>query len=182
MRFVCFSSGQLMRRCCPRLKCDGAQAVLKKLVQKAKILQETSVVNQRTSFNAWAEDSPQFLLSSFEPPLLPQQVNVSDQDALKHSLQTFSAIFSSEETRTFTIASCAVMKAANSESLISEHDKDDRTTEPWQGQFNFQAGNSWVAVYYDEQFYVGQVLNNISADSAEIKFLEQTKADEEYFR
>ncbi|GFS27350.1 nucleoprotein TPR-like [Elysia marginata] len=355
------------------------------------------VQDLHTSFNACAEDPPQCLLSSFEPSLLPQKFNVPDHDALKHSLETFSATFSSEETQIFATVSCAVMKAASevlcrqlhdflkggrlekipdnlhscpltnlvgenafgdfdfqknkhrhaslfhhsslhmtkhnkvtawldcktadqteslmsaarksakalrkkhrlreqdvikavrkklienaaaqqeldmkaaatkkkliedvlghggpcrspsdvknlqsslsqkdlltalkdeiryqkailgapgvlklskpvnelaadlcvhlggqdkenfvqdqessdSESLISEDDRDDSTTEPWQGEFKFQAGNSWVAVYYDEQFYVGQVINIISADSAEIKFLEQTKANEEYFR
>ncbi|RUS77903.1 hypothetical protein EGW08_014334 [Elysia chlorotica] len=52
----------------------------------------------------------------------------------------------------------------------------------WQGEFKCQSGISWVAVYYDDQFYVGQVISIIKAESAEIKFLEQTKANAEYFR
>ncbi|KAK3803823.1 hypothetical protein RRG08_056307 [Elysia crispata] len=61
-----------------------------------------------------------------------------------------------------------------------EADKNDETN-MWQGNFKFHWPNCWLAVYYDDQFYVAQVMDFISTNSAEIKFLEQTKANEKYF-
>ncbi|GFO27461.1 hypothetical protein PoB_005396600 [Plakobranchus ocellatus] len=62
------------------------------------------------------------------------------------------------------------------------NDEEDTAINFWQGTFEFQKVSSWVAVYYDDQFYIGQVTDIASPESAEIKFLEQTKANEEYLR
>ena len=48
--------------------------------------------------------------------------------------------------------------------------------------FTFQCQGQWVAVYYDNQFYIGQVFDIKNADTADIKFLEQTKGRKDFFR
>ncbi|GFO43030.1 hypothetical protein PoB_006953500 [Plakobranchus ocellatus] len=48
--------------------------------------------------------------------------------------------------------------------------------------FTFDRPSTWVAVYYDNSFYVGQVITILQPHEAEVKFLEQTKARSDYFR
>ena len=48
--------------------------------------------------------------------------------------------------------------------------------------FTFQHQGQWVAVYYDDRFYIGQVLNVLSTDAADIQFLEKTAGQNGFFR
>ena len=48
--------------------------------------------------------------------------------------------------------------------------------------FTFQHQGQWVAVYYDDRFYIGQVLNVLSTDAADIQFLEKTAGQNSFFR
>jgi len=48
--------------------------------------------------------------------------------------------------------------------------------------FIFTKQAQWVAVFYDQQFYIGQVLAVHSDTSATIQYLEKTKGRSDYFR
>lgn len=48
-------------------------------------------------------------------------------------------------------------------------------------QIIFKCQGQWVAVYYDTNFYIGQVIDIISPSSAVIKFLTPTKGRNDYF-
>ena len=55
-------------------------------------------------------------------------------------------------------------------------DDDDGT------QFSFCKQGQWVAVLYDDQFYIGQVIEVAHGQSAVVKYLEQTKGQKDYYR
>lgn len=57
-----------------------------------------------------------------------------------------------------------------------EDDDDDGT------QFSFCKQGQWVAVLYDDQFYIGQVIEVAHGQSAVVKYLEQTKGRKDYYR
>lgn len=46
----------------------------------------------------------------------------------------------------------------------------------------FSRQGEWVAVYYDESFFIGQVLDILSSEAAHVTFLENTKSRKDYFR
>ena len=54
--------------------------------------------------------------------------------------------------------------------------------ELWHGDFQFSNPGTWVAVYYDDKFCIGQTIQVLNSSVAEVKFVEQTKVREQYFR
>ena len=48
--------------------------------------------------------------------------------------------------------------------------------------FSFCRRGQWVAVFYDDQFYTGQVIEVAHGQSAVVKYLEQTKGQKDYYR
>ena len=58
----------------------------------------------------------------------------------------------------------------------ADDDDDDRAL------FSFCRQGQWVAVFYDDQFYIGQVIEVAHGQSAVVKYLEQTKGQKDYYR
>lgn len=52
------------------------------------------------------------------------------------------------------------------------------TVEP----FTFQRQTEWIAVYYDDQFYIGQVLEVLDKDTAVIKYTRRTRPNSNIFK
>ena len=58
----------------------------------------------------------------------------------------------------------------------ADDDDDDRAL------FSFCKQGQWVAVLYDDQFYIGQVIEVAHGQSAVVKCLEQTEGQKDYYR
>ena len=48
--------------------------------------------------------------------------------------------------------------------------------------FAFRPQGKWVAVSYDDRFYIGQVVHVINKDKATVNYLEQTSGRSDYFK
>ena len=48
--------------------------------------------------------------------------------------------------------------------------------------FAFQHQGQWVAVFYNDQFYIGQVVHVINKDMAMVNYLERTTGRSDYFK
>ena len=64
----------------------------------------------------------------------------------------------------------------------SDSESDSETSEQPSESFCFNRQWQWVSVYYDDNFYIGQVVMVKSKDVAVVKFLQQTKGRFDYFR
>ena len=60
--------------------------------------------------------------------------------------------------------------------------EDEEPGELWQGGFLFENPGTWVAVFYGDKFYVGNTIHIMNPILAQVKFVEQTKIREDYFR
>ncbi|GFR61946.1 hypothetical protein ElyMa_000117500 [Elysia marginata] len=85
----------------------------------------------------------------------------------------FSGISSNGHTVTPTVA--------ESQDAESENDENDAPDLDSPASFKFERPSQWVTVYYDNTFYVGQVISVLQSTQAEVKFLEQTKVRKDYF-
>lgn len=47
--------------------------------------------------------------------------------------------------------------------------------------FQFSRQGQWLAVYYDDQYYIGEVINFIGQESSVVQFLEKTTGRKDYF-
>lgn len=65
-----------------------------------------------------------------------------------------------------------------SEEIESDTETETFSKEP----FTFEKQGQWVSVFFDDQYYVGQVIEVKSGDTALVKFLEKTKGRCDFFR
>ena len=67
-----------------------------------------------------------------------------------------------------------------------ESGSDSNSSEPTQDEtqvpFFFKQQTQWVCVFYDNSYYVGQVLAIQNAQTADVKFLEKTRGRFDFFR
>ncbi|RUS75960.1 hypothetical protein EGW08_016267, partial [Elysia chlorotica] len=76
----------------------------------------------------------------------------------------------------------------DSSEIESEDENFDRSDDETEIEstkkdlFSFDNQGQWVAVYYDNLFYVGQVIEVKSSTLATVKFLEQSKLRKDYFK
>lgn len=73
---------------------------------------------------------------------------------------------------------CNMLKDHLSTSAPEETLEEAPATE----SFCYSRPGTWVAIYYDDNFYVGQVIVVDSPDIAQITFLEKTKLHPDHFR
>ena len=70
----------------------------------------------------------------------------------------------------------------DSDSSSSDSESDSEINEEPTESFCFNRQGQWVSVFYDDNFYIGQVVVVKSQDVAVVKFLQQTKGRIDYFR
>lgn len=68
------------------------------------------------------------------------------------------------------------------DSSLPKHPCLERAEDTDDTPFSFTGQGEWVAVYFDQQFYVGQVIDVHSSSEATVQYLEQTKCRKDYFR
>ena len=64
-------------------------------------------------------------------------------------------------------------------SRLDSHGEDQDCTDTV--PFVFTVQGEWVSVYFDDQFYVGQVIDVHNPSEATVQYLKQTKGRKDYF-
>ncbi|GFR82128.1 hypothetical protein ElyMa_002357500 [Elysia marginata] len=69
-----------------------------------------------------------------------------------------------------------------SDDLVSTSSESDDSVDVGPSTFKFKQQGTWVAVFYDIKFYIGQVLEIVSPEKSIVKFMTDTKCHPEIFK